>query len=78
MAAKKSKKIQKAAKEEQTCCCDNSFGNLEAGMLLLIGLIWFLQTLGFFTFGGTYFQFIGAILVLVIGLKKLMASQCCC
>ncbi len=73
MAGKKAKKMAKA---EACACCDDTFGRLEAGILLLIGLVWFLQTLKFFTFGGEYFQFIGSILVLVIGLKKLMGCQC--
>jgi|GEM_PF-1588024 len=80
MAGKKSKKkTMKVAHSDNEMCCEcGEKTKLEAGILLLIGFIWFLQTIGFFTFGGAYFQMIGAIMVIVMGMLKLLEKRCSC
>lgn len=72
MAAKKKKALKAVAK---SACCNQELDRIEAGLLLLIGLIWTLQTLKVFTFGGEYFQIIGSMLVLVIGATKFISMS---
>ncbi|MFA6490003.1 MAG: hypothetical protein WCT52_04975 [Candidatus Micrarchaeia archaeon] len=80
MAAKKKKSAPKAAAKEECCpCCGgNELERIESGLLLLIGLIWVLQVLNVFSFGGQYFQIIGSMLVLVIGATKFVAMNTAC
>ncbi|MEM4633993.1 MAG: hypothetical protein QW275_02445 [Candidatus Anstonellaceae archaeon] len=78
--AKKKKKAETVAKvspSETKECCSPEKKKMEAGMLLVIGIVWFLQTFKFFTFGGEYFQMIGSILLIVLGMIKLMENPCC-
>lgn len=58
------------AKSEPQVQAKDELERIEAGLLLVIGLIWVLQVLNVITFGGQYFQMIGSILVLVIGATK--------
>ena len=80
MAARKKKAAKAVAAKSESCsCCGGELERVEAGLLLLIGLIWVLQVLNVFTFGGQYFQIIGSMLVLVIGATKFITlSQCSC
>lgn len=82
MAAKKKRKASRAVSmkgESCACCGGNELERIESGLLLLIGIIWVLQVLNVFTFGGQYFQIIGSMLVLVIGATKFISlSQSCC
>lgn len=81
MAAKKKAKASKvsSAKSESCACCGgNELERIESGLLLLIGLIWVLQVLNVFSFGGQYFQIIGSMLVLVIGATKFVAMNTAC
>ena len=79
MAAKKKKAVKAAVKGASCSCCNQELDRIEAGLLLLIGLVWVLQSLGTFSFGGQYFQIIGSMLVLVIGATKFISSgQCSC
>jgi len=76
MAGKKRKKVAKmmTVKSESCSCGSCELDKIEAGLLLLIGLIWALQVFKVFTFGGEYFQIIGSILVLVIGVTKFVSA----
>ncbi len=80
MAAKKRKAPKAVAAKKEACsCCGGELDKIEAGLLLLIGVIWVLQVLNVFAFGGQYFQIIGSMLVLVIGATKFIsASSCSC
>jgi len=84
MAGKKRKAAKVAkVKKEEACCSENvGYAKLEAGMLLVIGIIWTMQALKLFAvgnFGGEFFQIIGSMVVLVIGAKKFIEnSQSCC
>lgn len=76
MAGKKRMKAAKAKVKEECCSsCNSELDRVEAGLLLLIGVIWVLQVLNVFTFGGQYFQIIGSVLVLVIGATKFISMS---
>ncbi|MCX8197626.1 MAG: hypothetical protein N3F07_00305 [Candidatus Micrarchaeota archaeon] len=77
MAKKKKKAEAKAEPSGSMECCSHDRTKIEAGMLLIIGFVWFLQTFGFFAFGGEYFQMIGSILLIVVGVLKFIGKPCC-
>lgn len=77
MAKKTRKAAAKSASYGTECCDSVEKRKLEAGLLLIIGFVWYLQTFGFFTFGGQYFKMIGEIMIIVIGMLKMFEKPCC-